>query len=151
MVGLPGQTTEDLVKDLMFLRALQPEMVGIGPYLTHPETPLKDFEQGSLEMTLIMLALVRLILPEVLLPATTAMGTIHNYGREKALLAGGNVVMPNLSPTTVREKYELYSDKICTGDLATHCRKCIEGRINSVGYAVDLSRGDHKNWRRKHV
>lgn len=143
MVGLPNQTPLDLVKDLRFLKDLQPHMVGIGPYLNHPDTPLKDSPNGSLEQTLIMLALTRLLLPDVLLPSTTALGTLDKQGREKALKAGANVVMPNLSPMAVREKYELYKDKICTGDEAAHCRKCIEGRILSAGFQVNMSRGDH--------
>ena len=143
MVGLPGQTDEDLAKDLVFLKELKPEMVGIGPYIPHPNTPIGENKGGSLEKTLVMLALVRLLLPDVLLPSTTALGTIDPLGREKALKAGANVVMPNLSPTSVRKKYELYADKICTGDEAAHCRKCIEGRINRAGFEVDMSRGDH--------
>lgn len=143
MVGLPGQTDEDLAKDLVFLKELKPEMVGIGPYIPHPNTPIGENKGGSLEKTLVMLALVRLLLPDVLLPSTTALGTIDPLGREKALKAGANVVMPNLSPTSVRKKYELYADKICTGDEAAHCRKCIEGRISRAGFEVDMSRGDH--------
>ena len=143
MVGLPGQTGEDLAKDLVFLKELEPEMVGIGPYIPHPNTPIGKNSGGSFEKTLVMLALVRLLLPDVLLPTTTALGTIDPLGREKALKAGANVVMPNLSPTNVRKKYELYADKICTGDEAAHCRKCIEGRISRAGFEVDMSRGDH--------
>ncbi|KDR96695.1 iron-only hydrogenase maturation protein HydE [Peptoclostridium litorale DSM 5388] len=143
MVGLPGQTNEDLAKDLVFLKEVKPEMVGIGPYIPHPNTPIGKNSGGSLEKTLIMLALARLLLPDVLLPSTTALGTIDPLGREKALNAGANVVMPNLSPTNMRKKYELYADKICTGDEAAHCRKCIEGRINRAGFEVDMSRGDH--------
>jgi len=103
---------------------------------------------GTVAGTQLMLALTRLLLPKVLLPSTTALGTLDNKGREKALSVGANVVMPNLSPTAVREKYELYEDKICTGDAAAHCRKCIEGRINSVGFQVDMGRGDYDGWRK---
>lgn len=147
MVGLPGQTHEDLVEDLLYLKALQPAMIGIGPFIPHKKTPVGHHTGGTVEDTLVMLALTRLLLPEALLPSTTALGTLDDKGREKALRVGANVVMPNLSPTNVREKYELYEDKICTGDEAAHCRYCIEGRINSAGFEVDMSRGDHTNWR----
>ncbi|MTI68611.1 MAG: [FeFe] hydrogenase H-cluster radical SAM maturase HydE [Firmicutes bacterium] len=143
MVGLPNQTNKDLARDLLFLKGLEPEMVGIGPFISHPDTPLGEFENGTVEKTRIMLALTRLLLPKVLLPSTTALGTLDNLGREKALKSGANVVMPNLSPTSVRKDYEIYKDKICTGDEAAHCRKCIEGRINSAGYKVNMDRGDH--------
>lgn len=148
MVGLPGQKNEDLVEDLLFLQDLQPEMVGIGPFIPHAKTPLGAYPGGTVEKTLVLLALTRLILPEALLPSTTALGTIDPLGREKAIKAGANVVMPNLSPTNVRPKYELYENKICTGDEAAHCRGCIERRIISVGCQVDMGRGDHKKFRR---
>lgn len=147
MVGLPNQTNSDLVKDLRFLKTLSPEMIGIGPYIPHDETPLKGSQGGTVEKTLILVALTRLLVPEALLPSTTAMGTLDPKGREKALKAGANVVMPNLSPTNVREKYELYKDKICTGDEAAHCRQCIEGRIKSAGFSVDMGRGDHTKFK----
>lgn len=148
MVGIPGQTNEILAEDLLFLKDLDPHMVGIGPFIPHEKTPLGKFKGGTVEDTLLMLALTRLMLPKVLLPSTTALGTLDNKGREKALKVGANVVMPNLSPTNVREKYELYQDKICTGDEAAHCRQCIEGRINSVGFNVDMGRGDYDGWRK---
>jgi len=143
MVGLPGQGNEDYVKDLLFLKKLQPHMVGIGPFIPQQDTPLAGANSGTLETTCIMLSLVRLLLPKVLLPATTALGSLDPKGRERGLQAGGNVVMPNLSPTNVRDKYLLYDGKICTGDEAAHCRGCIERRIQSVGFEVDMSRGDH--------
>lgn len=146
MVGLPQQTDEDLVKDLRFLKNLEPEMIGIGPYITHDQTPLAGHPSGTVEKTLICLALTRLLVPKALLPSTTAMGTLDPKGREKALKAGANVVMPNLSPTNVREKYELYKDKICTGDEAAHCRVCIENRINQSGFKVNMARGDHYDY-----
>lgn len=151
LVGLPGQSNEDLVEDLLFLKELNPHMTGIGPFIPHKETPLGHSEGGTVEKTRIMLALTRLMLPKVLLPSTTAMGTLDPLGREKALKSGANVVMPNLSPTDVREKYELYQDKICTGDAAAHCRGCIERRINNAGFIVDMSRGDYDEWRKKNV
>lgn len=146
MVGIPGQTTENLVEDLLFLKNLQPHMIGIGPFIPHKKTPLGKYEGGTVEKTLIMLCLTRLLLPKVLLPSTTALGTLDSLGREKALKSGANVVMPNLSPTDQREKYELYENKICTGDEAAHCRVCIEARINSTGNVVDMSRGDHVDY-----
>jgi biotin synthase len=149
MVGLPNQKNEDFVKDILFLKDLNPHMVGIGPFISHIDTPLANKENGTLEKTVIMLALTRLFLPYVLLPATTALGSIDTFGREKGLKAGANVVMPNLSPTDVRKKYALYDGKICTGDEAAECRKCIEGRINKAGFSIDMSRGDNINWKRK--
>ncbi|MFD3158543.1 [FeFe] hydrogenase H-cluster radical SAM maturase HydE [Haloimpatiens sp. FM7330] len=149
MVQLPGQTNEDYVKDLLFLKKLSPHMVGIGPFISHKDTPLRKEKNGTVEVTTTLLSIIRLLLPDVLLPATTALGTIDPLGREKGLKAGANVVMPNLSPISVRKKYSLYDGKICTGDEAAECRKCIEGRINKAGFTVDLSRGDNINWRRK--
>lgn len=148
MVGVPGQTLEDLVGDLKYLKNLKPHMIGIGPFVPHKDTPFRDFKSGTVELTETLLAIIRLLLPDVLLPATTSLGTIDNKGRERGLKAGGNVVMPNLSPMDVRDKYALYDGKICTGDEAAQCRKCIEGRINSIGYEVDMSVGDNINWRR---
>lgn len=149
MVGLPNQTNKDLVNDLLFIKELQPHMCGIGPFIPHKDTILKDEKSGTVEKTTTMLALVRLLLPEVLLPSTTALGSIDPMGREKGLKAGGNVVMPNLSPTSVREKYSLYDGKICTGDEAAECRKCIEGRIERAGFKVEVTRGDNLTWNRR--
>jgi len=149
MVGLPDQTNEDYVEDLYFLQELQPQMVGIGPFIPHKDTPLAGERAGTVETTVILLAVIRLLLPEVLLPATTALGTVDSTGREKGLKAGANVVMPNLSPAEVREKYALYENKICTGEEAAECRECIESRIIKAGFFPDFSRGDHKLWKRK--
>ena len=146
MVGLPGQGNKELVMDLRYLKQLDPEMVGIGPFIPHKKTPLGEEVGGTVEKTLIMIAMTRLMLPKALLPSTTALGTMDPQGREKALKAGANVVMPNLSPTDKRLKYELYENKICTGDEAAHCRVCIEGRIKSAGFEVNMSRGDHEDW-----
>lgn len=143
MIGLPNQTNSDFVKDLLFLKKLQPHMVGIGPFIPQKDTPLANQSAGTLTKTCILLSLIRLILPKVLLPATTALGSVNPKGREKGLKSGANVVMPNLSPTNVRDKYSLYDGKICTGDEAAHCRNCIEKRIQSIGFEVDMSRGDH--------
>ena len=143
MVGSPYQTTEHLVRDLRFLQEFRPEMVGIGPFIPHHDTQYADFEAGTAEMTLRLLSVIRLLLPDVLLPATTALGTIDPRGREKGILAGANVVMPNLSPSDVRGKYLLYDNKICTGDEAAECIRCMAMRIASVGYETVTARGDH--------
>lgn len=142
MVGSPYQTIDNLVEDLAFMKALNPHMVGIGPFIPQKDTPFGEMEQGSLEMTLFLLAIIRLMLPKVLLPATTALGTIHSRGRELGILAGGNVVMPNLSPVKVRKKYALYDNKICTGEEAAECRGCLGNRMESIGYKLVVSRGD---------
>ncbi len=148
MVGLPEQNDDDLIEDLFFLKSLNPHMVGIGPFIPQKDTPLNNEIGGTVEKTLILLSLVRLMLPKVLLPATTALGSLDFLGREKALKAGANVVMPNLTPLSVRDKYILYDGKICTGDESASCRLCIESRINKSGFKIDMSRGDYKNWRR---
>ena len=142
MVGSPYQTVENIVEDLRFMKEFEPHMIGIGPFIAHKDTPFKDEKSGTLEDTLHLLAIIRLMLPKVLLPATTALGTINPLGRELGIKAGANVVMPNLSPTNVREKYMLYDGKICTGDEAAECRMCMQRRIESIGYEVAVSRGD---------
>lgn len=149
MVGSPYQSCENLAEDLLFLKELDPHMMGIGPFIPHRDTKFRDEKQGTLEMTILMVALTRLLLPKALLPATTALGTIHPQGRELGIKAGANVVMPNLSPRVVRDKYSLYDNKICTGDEAAECRYCIERRINFAGFQVELSRGDYVEWGRK--
>ncbi len=143
MVGLPGQSAADLAEDLMFLKEFAPHMIGIGPFIPHHNTPLNDKVGGTIDDTLVMIALARLVVPRALIPATTAMGSLHKRGRELALQAGANVVMPNLSPTEVRPNYALYENKICTGDESAHCRACIEVRIGFAGFRVDMQRGDH--------
>lgn len=145
MVGSPHQTNECLADDLLFIGELQPHMVGIGPFIPHHQTPFAAQPAGSLELTLFLLGILRLMLPGVLLPATTALGTIHPLGREQGILAGANVVMPNLSPVGVRKKYMLYDNKICTGDEAAECRQCMSGRMERIGYQMVVSRGDHKS------
>ena len=144
MVGSPGQTVATLYEDLMFIKKLQPHMVGIGPFIPQKDTPFGQEPAGTMEQTLRLLSIIRLIHPHVLLPSTTALGTIHPLGREKGIQAGANVVMPNLSPVAVREKYKLYDNKICTGDEAAECRHCMARRMESVGYQVVVSRGDFK-------
>lgn len=144
MVGSPGQTVETLYEDLRFIKELMPHMVGIGPFIPQKDTPFGEQAPGTLEQTLRLLSIIRLIHPHVLLPSTTALGTIHPLGREKGIQAGANVVMPNLSPVNVREKYKLYDNKICTGDEAAECRHCMERRMESIGYQVMVARGDYK-------
>ena len=143
MVGSPGQTPEQLAEDMLFIRELEPHMVGIGPFVPHHDTPFAKEPQGTLELTLFLIGLLRLMLPKLLLPATTALGTIDPFGREKGIQAGANVVMPNLSPTAVRKKYELYDNKICTGDEAAECRACLGRRMEGIGYELAVGRGDY--------
>lgn len=143
MVGSPGQTAAHLAEDLMFIRELEPHMVGIGPFVPHHDTPFAAEAGGTVELTLFLIGLLRVMLPKLLLPATTALGTIDPEGREKGILAGANVVMPNLSPTSVRRKYELYDNKICTGDEAAECRGCLSRRMEGIGYELAVSRGDY--------
>lgn len=144
MVGSPWQTAENLADDLLFLHDLQPDMVGIGPFLPHHETPFAKEAPGTSEQTVYLLAILRLMFPAVLLPATTALGTIDPQGREKGMLAGANVVMPNLSPIAVRKKYLLYDNKACTGEEAAECLACLNRRMQSVGYHLTVSRGDSR-------
>ena len=144
MVGSPFQTEAELAKDLKFIETFRPDMCGIGPFIPHHATPFAGFPAGTLELTTFLLSVVRLIHPAVLLPATTALGTIDPMGREKGILAGANVVMPNLSPVRVRKKYELYDNKICTGEESAQCRGCLERRMQSIGYQLAVDRGDIK-------
>lgn len=142
MVGSPGQTDEELAEDLLFLEELKPQMVGIGPFIPHHDTQFAKKSPGSVGQTLFLLSVIRILLPKVLLPATTALGTIDPRGREKGLLAGANVVMPNLSPLKNRKQYDLYDNKICTGEEAAECRGCLSRRVESVGYRLVQERGD---------
>ena len=142
MVGSPYQTTDNIIADLRFLQALQPDMIGIGPFISHKDTPFRDAENGTAALTLRLLSILRLLFPYVLLPSTTALGTIDPNGREKGLLAGANVVMPNLSPVRVRQQYAIYDNKICTGEESAQCRGCLERRIERAGYRAVTDRGD---------
>ena len=144
MVGSPYQTVDNLIDDLEFISQLQPHMIGIGAVIPHKDTPFASQTAGTLDMTLRLLSILRLMQPNVLLPSTTALGTIHPTGRELGILAGANVVMPNLSPTSVRKKYMLYDNKICTGDEAAECRVCLQKRMERIGYQLVVSRGDYK-------
>lgn len=142
MVGSPYQTNDDLARDMEFISEFQPDMCGIGPFVPHHATPFASFPGGTVELTTYLLSLIRLLKPNILLPSTTALGTIHPKGREMGILAGANVVMPNLSHTSERKKYELYDNKICTGDESAQCKSCLSRRMESIGYRVVTSRGD---------
>jgi biotin synthase len=144
MVGSPYQTAECIQEDLDFIRSLKPEMIGIGPFIHAAGTPFADREDGTLFQTLDLIAILRIMFPHALIPATTALGTIDPFGREMGILAGANVIMPNLSPVGVRNKYLLYDNKICTGEEAAECRSCLERRVASVGYRIVTDRGDYK-------
>lgn len=144
MVGSPYQKNADIAKDLRFIEDFHPDMCGIGPFIPHKDTPFADRKAGTLEMTCYLLSIIRLIYPPVLLPATTALGTIHPLGREMGIKSGANVVMPNLSPVTVRDKYMLYDNKICTGEESAECRGCLDRRMRSIGYELVIDRGDIK-------
>lgn len=142
MVGAPYQTAWHIAKDLKFIEEFKPDMCGIGPFIPHRDTVFKDENAGSAELTCYLLSIVRLIHPNVLLPATTALGTVTDDGRERGILSGANVVMPNLSPLSVRQKYALYDNKISTGAESAEQRKELEKRMAKIGYEVVTSRGD---------
>ena len=143
MVGAPYQTVENLADDLLFIKKLDPQMVGIGPFVPHHDTRFKEFPSGSVELTTYLVSILRLMNPHLLLPSTTALGTIDPRGREKGILAGANVVMPNLSPVAVRKDYSLYDNKICTGEEAAECAGCLGRRLASIDYQLVFSRGDY--------
>ena len=144
MVGSPHQTAKTLAKDLYFIQEFQPDMCGIGPFIPQHATVFAKETAGTLQDTLFLLSLLRLIHPNMLIPATTALGTIDKRGRELGILSGANVLMPNLSPTAVRKKYLLYDNKICTGDESAQCRACLSRRMESVGAHLLVDRGDVK-------
>ena len=143
LVGAPYQTVENLVDDLLFIQKLDPQMVGIGPFVPHHDTKFKDYPSGTVELTTYLTSILRLMNPHLLLPATTALGTIDPRGREKGILAGANVVMPNLSPVAVRKDYSLYDNKICTGEEAAECAGCLGRRLASIDYELVFTRGDY--------
>ena len=144
MVGAPFQTPEMLLKDLRFLQAFQPHMAGIGPFIPHRDTPFRDCPPGTAQMTLRLLAIIRLMLPHVLLPATTALGTVQSDGRQRGMGYGANVVMPNLSPLSVRKKYALYDNKISTGEEAAESVALLKQSMAAAGYRVVTARGEWK-------
>ncbi len=144
MVGTPGQTWEDLVADLRFMKEFRPHMVGMGPFLSHKDTPFRGEKSGTAELTLYLLAIVRLMLPETLIPATTALGTAEEGGRRQGILWGANVVMPNLSPKAVRSKYMLYDNKLSSGSEAAESLYLLKQEMESIGFEITVARGDSR-------
>ncbi len=142
MVGSPGQTAKTLAKDLKLIEEFKPDMCGIGPFIPHKDTPLKDEKAGTVELTCYLLSIIRIIKPNILLPSTTALGTIDRQGREKGILSSANVVMPNLSPVTVRNKYELYNNKLNTGAESAEKLYELKKIISDIGYRIVCDRGD---------
>lgn len=145
MVGLPGQTIESIADDLLFLQNLEIDMAGIGPFIPHPETPLADASGGSLDLALRTMAVMRILMPDINIPATTAMESLNPHGRLMALQSGANVVMPNVTEGEYRRFYELYPGKICVNDTPVHCRSCIGMKIHSIGRTIGSGFGSHKN------
>ena len=143
MVGSPGQTIDHLVEDLLFIERFHPEMIGIGPFIPHAETPFANKPAGSIKLTLKLLSILRLMHPSALIPATTALASLSSDGRERGILAGANVVMPNLSPSSVREKYSLYNQKAAFGSEAAEGLKLLEEQLNKIGYTISNERGDY--------
>ena len=143
MVGSPGQTIAHIVKDLQFIRQFRPQMVGIGPFIPAAGTPFESQPKGSSELTIKLLSMIRLMLPSVLLPATTALGTAEKDGRERGIQAGANVIMPNLSPADVRQKYQLYNNKLSTGEEAAESVARLRSSMEKIGYNVVTDRGDY--------
>lgn len=144
MVGSPYQTSEELSQDLKFIERFSPDMCGIGPFIPQSDTPFGAEKAGTTELTCYLLSLLRLIKPNLLLPSTTALGTIHPYGRELGIQAGANVVMPNLSPLSVRKKYALYDNKASDGSESAQCKAELVERMSAIGYEVVTDRGDIK-------
>jgi biotin synthase len=144
MIGVKGQTIEHLVEDLMLIERMQPEMVGIGPFLPHRATPLGEEPAGELRLTLATIAIVRLMLPHALLPSTTALATLTPRGRLEGILSGANVVMPNLSPSSVRAKYAIYENKASWGKEAAEGIAALNSELATIGYHIDFSRGDYQ-------
>lgn len=144
MVGSPGQTVEHLVQDILFIEKLRPEMIGIGPFLPHHDTPFASFPSGTVEQTLLLLSIFRLMHPSALIPATTALATLAPDGRERGILAGANVVMPNLSPREERKKYELYNDKASLGAESAEGLAALQKQLQGIGYEISFERGDYE-------
>lgn len=145
MVGSPFQTFENLADDLLFIKDLEAEMIGIGPFIPHKDTPFAKYPAGAMDLTIFLIGILRLMLPYSLIPSTTALGTIDSSGRENGILAGANVVMPNLSPKQVRGKYLLYDNKIFTGEEGAESIDLLKKRISQIGYELLVDRGDHQN------
>lgn len=144
MVGSPYQTLDNIIEDLLFIKELNPHMIGIGPFIPHKDTPFKNHSPGTIDLTLKLLSIIRLMLPNVLLPSTTALATIDPCGRERGILVGANVVMPNLSPESVREKYTLYNNKACSKEESAEYKFNLEHSIKYIGYNLTVNRGDYK-------
>lgn len=142
MVGSPGQTVEHIIEDILFIERLRPEMIGIGPFLPHHDTPFAEYPGGTVEQTLLLLSIFRLMHPSALIPATTALATLTPDGRERGILAGANVVMPNLSPREERKKYELYNDKASLGAESAEGLAALQKQLNAIGYEISTERGD---------
>ena len=145
MAGVPGQTVDSLVEDLMFMQETNPEMIGIGPFIPHKDTPLGAHPSGTLRQTLLLIAIVRLMFPKALIPSTTALATLSSDGRKAGILSGANVIMPNLSPCDVREKYEIYEGKASTGCESYEGLRTLEEETGGFGYKIDYSRGDYND------
>jgi len=143
MVGSPGQSIDHLVEDLLFIERFQPEMIGIGPFIPHADTPLAHEPAGNIDLTLKLISIFRLMHPSALIPSTTALASLSTNGRERGILAGANVVMPNLSPSSVREKYSLYNHKAAFGSEAAEGLKLLEEQLNPIGYKISYLRGDY--------
>ena len=146
LVGLPGQTVESLADDILFFKEIDADMIGIGPFIPHPQTPLKDSDSGSFILALKVMALVRILLKDINIPATTAMETLNPNGRIIALQSGANVVMPNVTTTEYRAKYEIYPGKICINEDPSQCRGCIEAKIKAIGRTISTDKGFHKKF-----
>jgi biotin synthase len=144
LVGLPGQTVESLADDILFFKEIDADMIGIGPFISHPQTPLKDSDNGSFILALKVMALIRILLKDINIPATTAMETLNPNGRIIALQSGANVVMPNVTTTEYRAKYEIYPGKICINEDPSQCRGCIEAKIKAIGRTISTDKGFHK-------
>lgn len=142
MVGSPFQTVDDIARDLKFIEDFSPDMCGIGPFIPHKDTPFADYPAGSAELTCFLLSVIRLIKPNILLPATTALGSINADGRENGIMSGANVIMPNLSPNSVRKKYMLYNNKLSDGDESAQNLKNLKQKMLNIGYEIVTDRGD---------
>jgi biotin synthase len=143
MIGVKGQSLEHLVEDLQLIRAVEPEMVGIGPFMPHSSTPLGGEPAGDLRLTLAAVAIARLMLPSALIPSTTALATLSPRGRLEGILSGANVVMPNLSPSDIRAKYAIYENKASWGKEAAEGLKALDEELHTIGYHIDFARGDY--------
>jgi biotin synthase len=147
MIGLPGQTIEMLADDLLFLQALDLDMIGVGPFISNPATPLAGATGGTLELSLRFVACLRLLCPKALIPATSALGALHPIGRQQALQTGADVLMPNATPVQYRERYQLYPGKICLGEEAAECRQCVEAMVQGLGRTVGTGYGHSRKAR----